>query len=120
MGRHSRPPTYLRHKKPDGSVHARCCLFRRTVYLGKYGSPASYERFKTVQARWQAEMAKRAAEAAAAGQMGIASPAAVPFTDQLTVNDLVAQFWVHATARYRRADGRPTTELGNYRCAYGP
>jgi len=117
MGRRAKPPSYLRFAKPDGSVHARCCLFRKTVYLGKYGSEESYERFKRIQARWQA--------AFAAGHTGTGRVSAGPAPAATegfhrTVEELIARFWLYAEGRYRTAEGKPTKELINYRAALRP
>ena len=99
-------PTYRRHKQsgqaivtlssPDGD--------RRDVLLGTYGSAESRQEYARVVAEWQAN-ARRVSVARSA---------------DLTVAELMAAFWDHAVQHYRRPDGSPTSELGNYRLAFRP
>jgi integrase len=100
-------PSYRRHKQsgraivtlrgPDGS--------RQDVLVGEYGQPASRQEYARVIAEWQANA--RRASAAAAGP-------------DLTVAELMAAFRDHAVEHYRRPDGTPTSELGNFRLAFRP
>jgi integrase len=105
--------TYLKHssgqartivRRPDGG--------RRTVYLGKYGSPESY-----------AELARLGAERSI-------SPSHVTY-----VSELLERFWFYAAGGQRQgpdgrtetikgfytdADGRPTKELINFQLTLRP
>lgn len=77
---------------------------RRHVLLGKYGSPES-----------KAEYARIVEEC----RVHSAIPAAGPRAPDLTVNELVLAFIKHAECHYRGPDGRPTSELAEYRRSLG-
>ena len=86
-------PGYLRHKAKD-LAYVR--FDGRVLYLGKYDSPESHERYRAAVAEWLST-----------GR----APGTVP--KGLTVVELCARFWRHAEKTYRNADGSPATILGN-------
>jgi integrase len=96
-------PKY-RHYKPKNLAVVR--VDGRDIYLGKYNSPESWERYYRILAQ------RRVAGRAMTGRL----------TDDgdppdLSVNELLLAFWDHATTYYRRGDGTPTPELENLRLA---
>ena len=108
MARPKKPvPSYLHHK-PSGQaiVVLRAGGRSRTVYLGPYGSPESQAEYERVVAELRTASA------------GAAAPI-VPRSG-LSVNEVLVAFWRHAEAYYRRPDGTPTNELGEYRYALRP
>ena len=62
----------------------------------------------------QAEYHKVIAEWLANGQQPQQAP------EEITINELMARFWVYAESYYRDAAGKPTTEMGNLRVALRP
>lgn len=99
----NRLPKYRRHKEGNRD-RAFVDLSGRRVYLGKYNSPESRERFARTVAEWLS-----------AGKQGPA-----PEKEEITVMELAARFWTWAEAYYRRADGTSTRELGNYKTTLKP
>jgi len=75
----------------------------RRYYLGEYGTPESREEYKRVLAEWMLNGHQVSQTA-----------------DDLTVVEILAQFWRYAQSYYRRADGTQTTEISNYRQALRP
>src|SRR5262245_61715983 len=99
-------PQYLLHRK---SGQARIVLrdatgHRRHMLLGKYGSPES-----------KAEYARLVEEC----RLRSTAPAEAPRAADLTENELVLAFIKHAEWHYRGPDGRPTSELVEYRRSLG-
>jgi integrase len=98
-----RLPKY-RHHKPKNLAVVR--INGRDVYLGRYDSPESREKYNRVIAEWLTT-----------GE----APAPKPALDGgLTVNEVLLAFLKHADGYYRRADGSPTGELANFRHAVRP
>lgn len=96
-------PRYRLHQ-PSGQAVVTVRLTdgsRRDVYLGKYNSEESRQKY-----------ARIIAELAAAP-----TPARVTVraTSDVTVNEVLLAFWEHAQRHYRRADGTPTNEVKEYR-----
>ena len=91
MSRPKKKPSYLLHK-PSGQAYAR--LNGRVVYLGKYGSPESKDRYDEVVASWLE------------GQT----------TDRFTirVDELAIEYLSHCAAYYVK-NGEHTTEVGKTR-----
>jgi integrase len=102
-------PKY-RHYKPKDLAVVR--LGGRDVYLGKFNSPESWEKYGRVLAEWHATGASPAPVKHSGPAAGDAHQ---PDPDALSVSELILAFWRHAERHYRRADGTPTDELGNYR-----
>jgi len=75
----------------------------RRHYLGEYGSPESKEAYRRLIVEW-----------------AIDAGAGLSTSSDLTVVELIAHFWKHAQSYYRRLDGTPTTEIGNFRLALRP
>src|SRR5687768_1589282 len=97
-------PTYRLHKQ-SGQAIVTLRLpggRRRDVLLGLYDSPESKAEYERVLTELRAQPG-----------------AALPRPD-VTVNEVLLAFWRHAERHYRRADGTPTKELGEYRSALRP
>src|SRR5690349_14971138 len=90
-----RIPSY-RHNRTTG--RAVVTLDGRDVWLGKYNSPESHQKYKRLIAEWLSNDRQL--------------PCAAP---DLTVTELIAQFWNHVEVFYRRPDGTPTSEVANFR-----
>lgn len=101
-----RTPKYRLHK---GSGQALVQVDGRRVYLGKYGSGQSKERYRKIVAEWLAAGGQSARRPSAA-RNGTASP---------TINELILVFWQHAKERYVK-NGESTSELRSYRTALRP
>src|SRR5215216_3908746 len=101
--RRRRPPSYRHHKATGQAV---VTLNGKDFYLGVHGTPASKQKYDRLIAEWYANGRQVMPKAGSAGS--------------LTVNEVVAGFWLHAEAYYRAPDGQPTGELDNYRLALLP
>ncbi len=90
-------PKYRRQK---GKPHDRAfvVLDGQRLYLGRYDSPESHQRYHQPVAEWLAN-----------GRRLPVDP------QQLTVVELCARFWRFAEQYYRKPDGRPTSSLSRYR-----
>jgi len=99
--RHHRNPRYALHK---ATGQARTIIDGRHVYLGKYGTPASWERYQRM-------LAERGTSAAQTSRPTDRHP--------LTVAELMAAYWEHVIRHYVK-DGRPTGEQNNIRAALRP
>lgn len=88
-----RIPGYLLHK-PTGQARVR--IHGKDHWLGKYGTPESYERYSALILQWQQE-AKR------------------PPTD-ITFGELSQIYWKHAESHYVK-NGKLTSEVGLIRYA---
>jgi len=105
MSRRSAVPSYRLHKATGQAVVTLSdgCGNRKDVYLGRFGTPESRAEYARVLAEWEAN-----------------SRRVVPGTS-LTINELVAAYWKHATVYYRHvADGKPTKELADFRLSLRP
>jgi integrase len=89
-----RTPSYRRHK-PSGQ--AVVTLNGHDFYLGNHNTPASRARYQQVIAEWNARGRTLAK------------------SSDLSVVELIAAFLQHANRYYVKPDGRPTSELGNFR-----
>src|SRR5262249_19041474 len=107
LHRRARLPKY-RHYKPKGLAVVR--IDGRDVYLGKFNSAESREKYRRVIAEWLA--------------LGEPVRAIRPHPDSPagpTIGELILAFWPRfAEGHYRRPDGRPTGELDNYRDSLRP
>ena len=104
--KHPRTPKY-RHYKPKNLAVVR--INGRDMYLGKYGSPESRERYD----RLVAELLL--------SRQGTLRPITEGSTssDGLLVNHLILAFWQWAEPRYVK-DGKPTSEIRSFRTALKP
>ena len=97
-------PKY-RHYKPKDLAVVR--IDGRDHYLGRHGSPESWERYHRL-------LAERAST-------GLNPPVArEPDKPSLTVVELSLAYWRHARAYYRRPDGTPAVEQDNIKLALRP
>jgi integrase len=103
--RKSHVPAYRLHK-PSGQ--ARVIINREHVYLGKFGSPESHEKY-----------ARLLSERAANGFAVAASPRDSAASSSLFVSELILTYWRFAETYYVK-DGQPTRELDNIRDALRP
>ncbi len=79
----------------------------KDIYLGKYGSPESWERYGRALAEWRAT--------------GLTpKPATAAESEGLLIKELVLLYWKHVETYYRRADGDLTGEHLNYRYSLKP
>ena len=80
-----RTPSYLLHRA-TGQAYVE--LNGQRIYLGRYDKAATKHKYHQIIAEWLANGRKLP----------------VP-KDQITVADIIAAFWTHAQAYYRRPDG---------------
>ncbi len=100
-------PSYRLHK-PTGQAVVR--IDGRDHYLGRHGTEASHEAYRRTIAEWLTHATTQPAPRP--GQ---------PDAPDLSVNELILAFWDRFAGRhYRRPDGTPTGELGNYRDSLRP
>src|SRR4051812_1707962 len=110
----SRPPfsrqvdPKYRHYKPKGLAVVR--INGRDIYLGKYDSPQSWEKYYPVLAAGRLTGRAHSPWGSSEG----------PAVFALSVNELLLAFWRYAEVSSRRADGAPTAELDNLRLALRP
>jgi integrase len=98
-------PAYRLHK-PSGQ--ARVIINHEHIYLGKFGSPESREKYGRLIAELSTDGGAVSLIASAdRGQSG------------LTVNDLILAYWRFAKSHYVR-DGKPTTTVDSIRAALRP
>lgn len=108
----SNPPKY-RHFKPKNLAVVR--IDGRDIYLGKHGSPESWERYARVIAEWRAgHIAPPSARPP--GRTGI-DQAESPGP---SINELILAYLRHAEVYYRHSDGSPTGEQDQIRLALRP
>ena len=101
-----RTPKYRRHK---GSGQALVQLNGERIYLGKYGTEESKEKYRRLVAEFLAGSQKP--KAASQGAFRSASP--------IKVKELILAFWRHAKQRYVK-NGQPTSEIRSFRTALRP
>lgn len=114
MSRRKSVPSY-RHHKPTNQAVVTVPLpggGRRDVYLGVYGTPKSRTEYARVIADLKAGRLPGDQQEPPAGPAVPVDPGADP-----SVNEVLLAFWRHAEVHYRRPDGTPTKEVGEYRSA---
>ena len=92
--------------KPTGQARVR--VNGKDIWLGKFDSPESHEKY----ARIVAELAARAS-------VGKSAPAPLPTGNALSIAELLLAYWNHAQDYYRK-DGKPTSEVASLRWALRP
>jgi integrase len=107
-GRPRSVPTYRHHRQSGQAVVTLTdgCGNRRDVLLGTYGTKASREEYARVLSEWEAA--------------GRCPPQPVGAAATLTINELLVRFMEWAEQHYRHTDGRPTSELNDYRYTLKP
>src|SRR5262245_39172552 len=109
MPKKPRVPSYRLHR---GSGQAVVVLDGRSIYLGKWNTPASHALYERTIAEWMAN------RSCAPDSPQNSQRAADPLP--LVINEMILAFWQHAEKHYRHADGTPTGELDNFRDALRP
>lgn len=100
-------PKY-RHYKPKNLAVVR--IDGRDHYLGRHGSPESWQAYYRLLAEWRTTgLAKHPAPAAGP-----------PAQEPPSVNELLLGYWRHAQGYYRDQGGNPSRELDNVRDALKP
>ncbi|MEZ5990500.1 MAG: site-specific integrase [Planctomycetota bacterium] len=99
MAAETRTPSYRLHK---ASGQAIVTLDGYMVYLGRFDSPESREKYERVIGEWKAR--------------GALPSSARSARRTLSVDDLIAGYWKHAELYYRK-EGQPTGELACIRQA---
>jgi integrase len=100
-----RPPKYRHHKSTKrGYVEFQ----GRPIYLGRFNTPASWERYHRIIHEWLASGRIVQPEQI----VGLASA-----THGVQVRGLILAFWRHAKIYYRKPDGTPTSELNTQKQA---
>ncbi|MFP6583501.1 MAG: hypothetical protein VCD00_13240, partial [Candidatus Hydrogenedentota bacterium] len=87
------PPSYRRHK---GSGNAFVELGGKRIYLGRYDTPESRERYYRELAQWEANGHKL-----------------IPPRDEITIVEIVSLYLAHAEIHYQKPTGMPGVEFGN-------
>lgn len=104
----SRVPSYRLHKQSGQGVVTLTDAVtgqRKDYLLGPHNTEASRAEYRRVLVEWESRNRRL--------------PKTNPASD-LTVTELLAQYWGHAETYYRRADGTPTSEVDEIRYALRP
>ena len=91
----------LRHHKPTGQGYV--VLNGKYIFFGPYGDPEVTEQYHRAIAEWVAN-----------GRQLQKTP------EEITINELLARFWVYAEGYYRDAAGNPTREIDNIQLSLRP
>ena len=83
----------------------------RDHYLGTFGSPEAKAAYDRLVAEWLANGRRVARETGHSAGSAPPSP---------SVNEVLLAFWRHAERHYRLPDGRPTSEIREYRYSLRP
>src|SRR5689334_61633 len=96
-------PKY-RHYKPKNLAVVR--IKGRDIYLGKHGSPESWQKYYKVLAEWRTT-----------GRVEPVKPPESSVTPSpptaLTVEEMLLAYWKHAERYYRTPDGKASQEQEN-------
>lgn len=101
-----RTPKYRLHR---GSGQALVQINGERIYLGKYGTHSSKERYRKIVAEWLTSANKPSSVSTLAAAVRL----------DISVSELILAFWQHAKQRYVK-NGKPTSELRSYRTALCP
>lgn len=107
-----RPPKYRHHK---ATKRAYVQLDGRPVYLGRYDSPESWEKYHRLIGEWLANGRRLPAPATSVPRQPPADGPAP--ADAVLVKHVVLDYWRFAQGYYRRPDGTPSRELDTIRQA---
>jgi integrase len=99
-----RTPKYRLHR---GSGQALVQIDGKRIYLGKYGSEQSQERYQRIVAEWLSSKSRSC------------RPRLDLNNSPITVSELLLSFWKYAKERYIKA-GKPTSEQRSFRTALRP
>jgi hypothetical protein len=91
----------LRHHKASGRAYV--VLNKRAIWLGKYGDQEAQQNYNKIIAEWLSNGKQPAGQGR-----------------NITINEIIARFWVYAEGYYRNPDGTPTSELDSLRYALRP
>ncbi len=103
MAKQDNSPKYRRQKRRGKGDLAFVEIAGRRHYLGAYDSDVSREAYHRLLAEWSAN--------------GTATPVEPA---EITIVELIAQFWKHADHYYCKPGGTRTNEINNYRQALQP
>ena len=93
-------PAYCRHRASGQAV---VTMDGQDIYLGRYGTAASRQKYNRLIAEW------------------LAGGRHLPTSQtEITIIEVIERFWEHAQKYYRHADGSRSDELQNYRYAFKP
>jgi integrase len=106
-----RTPRVPRYRQQKARNLAVVRIDGRDVYLGRYDSPESHEKYRRVVAEWLSGSPPEAG----GGRPGTPDPGGGP-----SVTAVLVAFMRHAERHYRRPDGTPTEELSAFRRTLKP
>jgi hypothetical protein len=110
-GRKHRTPAYRQLKARNLAV---VTIDGRDHYLGRYNSPESREQYDRLIAEWLANGRRSIATPTSDHLKSSVKPVGLA-NSGVTVNELILAFVTHPSTYYRRPDGTPTGEFGEYR-----
>src|SRR5687768_16619955 len=99
-------PDYCVHK-PSGRAYVR--IDGRFIWLGKFNSPESRDRYDVIIGQWKAG-GRQAPPDTKTHRVTPFAPA-VANVGGPTLTMAIAAYWDHAQVYYRHADGTPTDEV---------
>ena len=104
------PAPKYRHYRPKGLAVVR--LSGRDIYLGKYDSPESWEKYHRLIAEWLSS-------GRTAPRLPICDDSSETVLSDISINELLLAYWQHVTAYYRNGD-RPSKEVSCLKYALRP
>ena len=104
-----RVPSYRLHK---ASGLARTIINGQHIYLGRFGTPESWEKYNRLIVQWLGDGQQ------ATGQL-LRSTGNPPSNNGISINQLILSYWQFAQGYYRK-NGRLTGETDNIRAALRP
>src|SRR3954470_10845271 len=96
----SRIPKYRHYKPKDLAL---VVLNGKQIYLGRYGSPESWDEYHRLVKEFRADPAS--------------PPSPDSATHGCTIDELIAAYWQQQVVSYYVKNGRPTSEQDNIRQA---
>lgn len=94
-------PPKMRLHKATGQAYA--VLSGKYIFFGLFGTPEATQKYHQTIAEWMA-----------AGKQPVLPPT------EVSISEIIAQFWTHAQQYYVHADGSATNEIKNFRQALRP